>query len=459
MIAKRLVCMVCVMSLFLVSCSKNESKKSTESEKSTQESSLGSSDHEHTEISVYTMPDDYYVEWAVPDVVSILPENIAAFNNMLSENGYDFGLKLTTLSFEDYNSELNAISPDIAFIGFNDENVDISTEIISSGYFENLDSFLENSVIYSQISPELWDSVRFNGSIYTIPNCTAQDVGVSVVFDLDKVSKETAESFSGDISELNNILGDDGMLLYQLSGLDFVSYYGYEYKSGVLVSQKGEVLNPFECGHCIDWLKTINGLYIENKATDDVSKDWSVCITKDLERIEKENTYIYTEKAILGTRYSASTGILSSSGKKENAFKILELLHTDSDFANCLIYGTDFKEENGYAVNSDGEIIDGYINKLIFGLDENLLWSMDYLKKFDSYRDKIDYYNDNVIESPAMDIQIEFDTSEISEIMQKENELWKSGSLENDISKIKEELKNADIQQVISEFSDKLNGE
>lgn len=131
---------------------KNESKKSTESEKSTQESSLGSSDHEHTEISVYTMPDDYYVEWAVPDVVSILPENIAAFNNMLSENGYDFGLKLTTLSFEDYNSELNAISPDIAFIGFNDENADISTEIISSGYFENLDSFLENSVIYSQIS-------------------------------------------------------------------------------------------------------------------------------------------------------------------------------------------------------------------------------------------------------------------------------------------------------------------
>lgn len=84
---------------------------------------------------------------------------------------------------------------------------------------------------------------------------------------------------------------------------------------------------------------------------------------------------------------------------------------------------------------------------------------MDYLKKFDTYRDKIDYYNDNVIESPAMDIQIEFDTSEISEIMQKENELWKSGSLENDISKIKEELKNADIQQVISEFSDKLNGE
>lgn len=84
---------------------------------------------------------------------------------------------------------------------------------------------------------------------------------------------------------------------------------------------------------------------------------------------------------------------------------------------------------------------------------------MDYLKKFDTYRDKIDYYNDNVIESPAMDIQIEFDTSEISEIMQKENELWKSGSLENDISKIKEELKNADIQQVISEFSDKINGE
>ena len=440
---KNIFCIICASTFFLSSCS-----KATESEKKEVDSVTSSTEN--------TSDIETYVEWAVPDLVSISDENVDLFNNMLAENGYDFGLKITTLSFDNYNSELKSISPDIAFTGFDDDDTDVAEELISSGYYENLDSYLENSEIYSQISLMLWDSVKYNGSIYTFPNCTAQDIGVKIIFNLDKIGEESAESFSGTISELSDILGDDGFLLYQLNGIEFVSYYGYELNEGVLISQDCEVLNPFECSDCIDWLSEMNTLYNDGKLIDDddESDDWSICITKDTERITKENIYTFSTKAILGTRYSASTGILSSSENKDAAFKILELLHSDSDLANCLIYGSDYETVNGYAVDSSGEVIDSYINKLIFGLDESLLWTEDYLLKFDLPEDKIKYYDENVLESPAMDIHL---NNDLSNQVEYNTELYKSDNLDEEIQSLKQELEAANIENLISEFSTELS--
>jgi ABC-type glycerol-3-phosphate transport system substrate-binding protein len=414
----------------------------------------GTNDEEDDDI--YPMPDEYYVEWAIPDAANIPDENIIAFNDMLSDNGYDFGVKFINLDFDDYSEALKEYSPDIAFIGFDDIAKDKTTSVIASGYFENLDSYLENSTIYSKMSSKLWDSVRYNGSIFTIPNCSAQDAPVSIAFNLDKVSKDVAESFDGNISEIKDIL-EDGILLYQVVGFEFASYYGYEYKSGVLVSEDGDVLNFFDSEECVDWLRTINELYVNNQVTDDTAKDWTICITKDVGALDSENTYVYAKKAIIGTRYSASTGILSASDKKDDAFKLLELLHTDSDYANCLIYGTEFLEKDGYAVNTAGEVIDSYLYKLILGLNESLLWTTDNLLKFESYEDKIDYYDKSVVESPAMDVQLENDTSELFEIMQNQIYLWQSDNLESDINNLKTSLQASNIEAVISEMSDKIS--
>jgi hypothetical protein len=225
----------------------------------------------------------------------------------------------------------------------------------------------------------------------------------------------------------------------------------------VLVSEDGDVLNFFDSEECVDWLRTINELYVNNQVTDDTAKDWTICITKDVGALDSENTYVYAKKAIIGTRYSASTGILSASDKKDDAFKLLELLHTDSDYANCLIYGTEFLEKDGYAVNTAGEVIDSYLYKLILGLNESLLWTTDNLLKFESYEDKIDYYDKSVVESPAMDVQLKNDTSELFEIMQNQIYLWQSDNLESDINNLKTSLQASNIEAVISEMSDKIS--
>jgi hypothetical protein len=460
---------MCLCCLIFSSCAEKELQSESEADTSDNTSSavdtVESSEVEKADTSedsdseaeeIYTMPDDYYVEYAVPDIINVPNSNIAAFNEMLNEKGYDFGIKLISVDYGNYSEELKTYSPDIAFIGFNDTDSDTVTQAIASGYYEPLNDYLENSVMYSQISSKLWDSVKYNGSIYTIPNCSAQDLPVSIVFNLEKISKETAEKFSGDISEIKDILGT-GKLLYQINGFDFTEYYGYDHSKGVLVSQNKEVEMPYDSTECVEWLKTVNELYLNGSVTDDSEADWSICITKDVERISNENVFVYSPKAVITTRYSASTGILTESDNKDNSFKLLDLLHTDNDLANCLIYGTEYSEKDGYATDEKGEIMDSYVNKLIFGLDESLLWSENYLLHFSSYEEKLDYYNENVLESPAIDIQTDSDISDIQALLESNGEIWKDENLDEKLNSLKSAYDETNVKSVVSEIDSKIN--
>ena len=453
--------LICLCCLCVTSCSSKQpdsvlkedvNSTNTSYETSAVESTINEKDQ------IYTMSDDYYVEYAVPNIISIQASNITAFNEMLNEKGYDFGVKIIGVEYDNYSEELKKYSPDIAFVGFNSDGIDTSAMTIASGYYASLDNYLEESTMYSRISSKLWESVKYNGSIYSIPNCTAQDLPVSIVFDLDKINKGTAERFSGDISEIKDILGT-GRLLYQINGYDFSEYYGYDHSKGILISQDKDVELPYDSEECNEWLKTINELYINNQVTDDEKAEWSICITKDVERITKDNIFVYSPKAVITTRYSASTGIVAASDKKDNAFKLLELLHTDNDLANCLIYGTGYAEKDGYAIDQNGEIMDRYIDKLFFGLDESLLWSDDYLLHFSSYKEKITYYDENVIVSPMIGVQLKADVSGIQTILDSNAEIWKAKNLDESLSLLKSAYEKNGIQDIIIEINEKLNGE
>lgn len=454
---KRLISLSFAASLLFCSCAggdKNESVMQT-SEDETEEAG---------EDTIYGEPDDYYVEWCIPDLASIPSGNIADFNDMLSENGYDFGVKFVELDFVEYEKELSEISPDIVFAGQKmiDEEGNISDlpeKLISSGYFADLDEMLEDSGLYSSISEKLWESVRYEGSVYTIPCPTAQDEGVSIVFNLDKISEEDALNFDGDISSLSEILGD-GILYYGISGFDFASYYEYENNAdlGLWISAGEElkVCEPLESEECIEWLSEINSIYLKGQTEDsglgNDSVDWSVYITSDSYTTEKENIYVYSSKAVLGTRYSASTGIASGSDKKEEAFELLELLHTDSDYANCLLYGNGVSEQNGYAVDDSGEKIgDMYLTKTLLGINETALWSEDGIMTFSSAQEKIDYYDENVLVSPAIGISLDGEYSDTAELLGSIDveDLWKSENMEEDIAAVCEKTKTEKTDEFI----------
>ena len=77
--------------------------------------------------------------------------------------------------------------------------------------------------------------------------------------------------------------------------------------------------------------------------------------------------------------------ILADSQKKEKAFKFLELIRTNHDYGNLIIYGhtesTDISKEPG-----------SFNNKLILGLDDGLLSGEKGMNHFMTQEERSDFY-------------------------------------------------------------------
>lgn len=403
-----------------------------------------------------------YIEWLVPDIMYVSEATLSRLNEMLSERGCDFGLTVTEIDFMEYSNLLldGGYSPDIAFAGLGETTAE---EVIASGYFECLDSLLVDSALYSVISEKLWDSVRYGGSIHTIPAGAALNAGINIYFNLEKVSPEQAESFTGDLSELSEILGEDGVLLFGMDALSIMEYYGYSCKNGILVSPEKEVSLALENEKELELLGFLNELWLEKRVTTDGrSKDWSVGIVGTDRPLAESAVCYYSAKDILYTRLSCSTGIAKASENKEEAFRFLELLHTDSELANCLIYGPDYAEKEGYAVDQEGNVLSAFTKRLVFGVNESVLWddaAANYTVSFRSSAEKIQYYEEHVIESPLLDLYFETDVTEIESILAQCNEIWKSEDLDGRIAAVKQDLEAAGISELLEEIRAALGGE
>lgn len=405
-----------------------------------------------------THDDDFYIKWAIPDSISI-SDQVNEKVNALLDRKYGLGVRFVPISDIpgeiDYHSELIKADADIAFTGFDSEDDKPSERLVNEGYFAPLDDLLKGSELYSLIPEELWETTKSNGSIYTIPSEAMQDIGVCVVFDLDKIPAEKAKAFNGDITQLDGLLSDNDMLYYGLSGFDYSSFYGDYYSNGIITTPEGVAKSITGDTECMAWLKEMNSLFNKGKATD-IECDWTVLITKDTVPISKENIYIYKTKAIVGQRFGASTGIISTSNKKQEAFKLIEAVHTDPEIADLLVYGNEFTEKDGYAYDASGEKIYGFINKLVFGIDTNVLYGADMLMQFSSPDEKKAYYDENVIVSPLAGIDITTDCKEINTVMNKYQNIWKSKDLDSDIATLNKELSDAGTEDILSSINEKI---
>lgn len=382
--------------------------------------------------------DGYYIKWAIPDSISISDKTLEKINMILEER-YDLGVSFVSISdTEDYANELKKTNADIAFSGFDSEDKKPCEQLIADGYFAPLDDLLEGSELYEALPTQLWECSKINGSTFVLPNETAQNIGISIVFDLDKINRAAAESFDGDITKLPILLQDGGLLEYGLQGFEFMGFYGYYYADGRLYSPDGKEGLPLENESAITWLKTVNGLFLSGNATDDINADWSICITRDLPAVKKNNTYIYSTKCIIGPRFSATTGILKSSDKKERAFKLLQAVHLDHDIGNLLVYGTDAEVRDGCAYTADGELMYGYINKLIFGINTGLLKDGDMLMRFESFEELNNYYDENV--AVCNNAKIITEADEQAKVMNSLSEVYKSKSFDEDIKAARAKL-------------------
>lgn len=400
---------------------------------------------------------DIYIDCVISDYAILPQENIDAFNSLLAEKGYDFRLKVTYLDGINYSKLLkdNTSDADICFVGTG-TNKDLY-DVLSSGLFEPLDSYLEGSELYEAIPPKLWQSVKYNGTTYTVPNCAGQNSGNLVIFNLDKLDKSMCEAYDGDITRLPDFLGEDDYIYVDIEGFDFARDYGYDFIDGVLVSEDGKAFNPLDCSEIMSWLTTMNSLYCEGRVKSKNNEgEWAICLSRSFSADNSDNILVYESKGIISTRYTASLGICSSSKQKEESFKLLELLHTDKDLVNALIFGENYVDKDGFAYDESGEPIAPNAARIFWGVDNYLLFTNDRLKHFNSPAEKKDYYENKVTASGALGAAFETDLSAINSAFNN-SYLWQTQTFDADIASLRTKLEEAGIQSTLESIQKELD--
>ncbi|MBR2407803.1 MAG: hypothetical protein IKB07_02485 [Lachnospiraceae bacterium] len=338
------------------------------------------------------------IRWAVPDMVQIKNGTIEKINVMLQEDGKAFRLEPVVLDFFNYNKELETAEYDIAFAGFAEDGTTYEVlPAIAQGRFYQLDEWLQESEIYATVPEILWKSVTYNGGIYSVPSAAISEMTPTVLIKTDCVGALSETSLMS-LEELDSLMSEEGKFLYDYqSGLEFLGYCGWDYQEGLLWEHDGTYYNPMEIEECEEWLRTLNQWYREGKLTTNREDEWTVCMTNTPGDFYNMDTVVYeASKAYTLLHFAGSVAIAADSDRKETAWELLQLLYLDEEYGNILVFGPEHEEKDGYAVNKQGEVLNGRLNKLSWGVGVNLLKGNDEMSLHDSLEEKKAYYESKV---------------------------------------------------------------
>lgn len=411
---------ICIILILCMGCGqgKNEDKKNT--------------DGRNQPVAITSYPVDEndveYVTWAVPgNLICISDESVNKVNSKLKDDGYTFRLKLLRIenSYDKgYIDELERSGADIVFtgIGVYDSSDRLAIDEIISGKYEDLTEYIENSRLKALIPQKLLDASSYKGKMYLLPSEYIQD-GADQILLYKGGNDASTLSFDGidsDVFMLEELVSENNKLFYGFTDFEFVRCFGYCYDSGngIVISNEGQIINPFEDEKCLRWMQLVNTWYKEGIAPDPrdgnptvIKAKCTLHLTTSSDITREKGQVVKTWKRELCNRYGWSTAIRKDSGHKENAFKFLELIRTDHGYGNLLIYGKLSEDE--------GPIDDNYMNKVVFGLDDGLMQPDDGMRHFASSQERLKYYEENVLVSPTVYVDIPVESSELSGIVKK----------------------------------------
>ena len=371
---------------------------------------------EHEDSTEKTTKDEKkFIKWAVPrNLISVENEWIERINNRLENDGYDFGVKLVDLEdrvgTEKYHDSLLKADADILFTGVEWDNNSYSLKQIEEGNYECLDEYLNNSELYKLYPKEIWDSVTFKGHIYLVPPEITQN-GTELLL----LSGNKEKNDLGILEYLKQNYDEKKKIYYGWTGLNFIRIFGYHYDEtrGIVTDAEGKIVNPFEIEDVTSFLTMINSWYkngnlYTNGQVDD-TYEWAF-ISSGSKYPEK---YLILDrwKTDMCKNYKCCTAININSENKDKAFEFLELLRMDHNYGDLLIYGGT-REEVGNAEPA-------YMNKVVFGIDDGLIKGEDELIHFDTSKDREDYYENDVVYSPTLSVDLPIKCDELSNILRK----------------------------------------
>jgi len=362
------------------------------------------------------------ITFTVPSYCRVDENNLRLFNEALAGDGYAYELNINRLDYNEYNElvceALENGNTDIAFLGLGSEDGENNVyETINSGAVSELDDLLSSdagAALYSSFPANLWESVKCNGHIYSIPQTLADDYGIYAAFNTDYVDDEDIADWDGGIDGLYEILRnlewDNGMetneegeavynpcFIYLLNGYTFCEMTDCEVNYGLLYDYgNAEIVNPLESEKFIHYLSVLDEMkkeyimsdsidYMENAEYTDsrTSKNMesgNFAVALDSGETEdaflKDNIVIKTLTPHLSSRINGSIGISSKAEDIEAVAEFLGILYGDEKYGNILLYGQegeDYQVIDGYACNMDGtDFDDNYLTELGLNLFINI---------------------------------------------------------------------------------------
>ena len=312
-------------------------------------------------------------------------EIINRFNKKLDSEGYDFAVNFEILNTEiistiDYYELCIKQNKAIDIIS---SGLEISQEIIDSdpegfkckahektfweyvdkGYLLPLNDFFKTSEgekLYNVFPQIYWDRVTDNDNkIYGVYNTINAPLCIEFNKNVAEKYNYDYKKYTGDFKSLENILEtmknkDDvaGLHLNPLYADLMYEYFGYScLDCGIYINEKtGIAENLFDNKKFLEYIQTISdfkkrGYILDiDKNPDDYEK--ILCETTFFDSMQDYNQVIIAAAYLKNRNSCLGLGITSSSEYPDEAFKLLYLLYTNSEYSKLLQCGIEGRNYN-----------------------------------------------------------------------------------------------------------------
>lgn len=316
---------------------------------------------------------------------------VEEINKTLKKKGYDF--KVTFQMVDDSITTVKQMQeqyPDVDIVqtaGASDSN-NRGYDWIREGYFMKLDEYLkgEGKKLYNYYHKTQWKQVTVKKSIYTVPSTTLGVSGAMFYFNPKYVTPKDVTSFDGTLEGLESILKkahgeklESAIVNCAMGGIgagditDGLSDLGVKYSE-----QEKKIPLWFKAKSVYSMYCTLNHYFKEKyisdvnslQATEDAGKlydiinrgEYVVCIgSYDMlqnEEIDLADCISYQSDYYFTSRPSDSIGVAKQSTHKEKALTFLQVMNTDKDIANLMLYGVEGKAyimKDGVVAEKNGD--------------------------------------------------------------------------------------------------------
>lgn len=450
-------------------------------------------------------PDVTKLVWIVSNgaTTDVDPEIYKQFNELLLEKGANFVVEFIgrdSLDVENYQKEIRSMKAsgrqvDLLHTGYGTDTIHTNIEAVEDDLLEPLDPYLQTEdgqKLFNEFDEKAWERARVKGTNYGLNNYPLLATSIYLFFNqkitdaYDIQLPDELENLAQveDILKLVSDKNHDDLVPLYISFVDYKELSGYDFLENSIAAGYDDdgnpyVFNPFEQSNITSLMETLahyssQGYLLKDEESEDMfyNGDFFAVVYYSAEPnsdgiLDIGDNYIEVSGYKLVDKFviqlpNGINGIASWSEHKDEAFKLLMLLNTDSELSNLLYHGIEGKH---YTL-VDGKIAPGddesqRVPRFHSPANEMLTHpiGLEPSNKEEVYKE----WNKSLQMSPIAgfdldDSHISTELDAIKSIYARYEGLWLGDEhdVEGQLSKANEELQKAGIDKVLDEINQQL---